>query len=278
MSQPPPNDLITRRICLQLAGIDAVTVHRDVEYDTTALGPQTLDLYYPPGLPAGSRAPAVIIVAGYSDAMRPRLLDCTYKKLGWTISMAQLIAASGMVAIAYTNREPVGDLQALFDHLQQHAQVRCVDASRIGVVAVSGNVPTALSMVMQDSRQPPACAVFGYGYLLDLDGSREVAEAAAQWRFANPCAGKSVADLRRDVPFFIARAGQDQFPGVNASIDRFVPQALGANLPLTFVNHPDGPHAFDLFQDSPASRNIVRHVLAFLQRHLLGPDVTTVSP
>ena len=273
----PPNDLITRRICLQLNGMDAVTVHRDVEYGLTSAGPQTLDVYYPPGLPAGSRAPAVIIVAGYSGAMTPRLLDCTYKELGWTISMAQLIAASGLIAIAYTNRDPVSDLQALFDHLRHHAQVRRVDASRIGVMAGSGNVPTALSTMMQDSERVPACAVFNCGYMLDLDGSTAVADAAAQWRFANPCAGKSVADLRGDVPFFIARAGQDQFPGVNASIDRFVPQAIAANLPLTLVNHPDGPHAFDLFQDSLASRNTVRHLLAFLQRHLLGPDVTTVS-
>jgi len=37
--------------------------------------------------------------------MEPRLLDCIYKELGWTVSMAQLIAVSGMVAITYTNRD-----------------------------------------------------------------------------------------------------------------------------------------------------------------------------
>jgi hypothetical protein len=73
---------------------------------------------------------------------------------------------------------------------------------------------------------------------------------------------------------FIARAGLDQFPGVNASIDRFVRSAIDANLPVTFVNHSDGPHAFDLFHDSLTSREIVRQLLAFLQRHLLASEIS----
>jgi hypothetical protein len=89
-----------------------------------------------------------------------------------------------------------------------------------------------------------------------LDGSAAVADAAARWRFANPCTGKSVSGLHRHVPPFIARARQDQFPGVNDSLDRFLAKAVHANLPVTFVNHPDGPHAFDLFHDSLTSRDI----------------------
>jgi hypothetical protein len=33
-------------------------------------------------------------------------------------------------------------------------------------------------------------------------------------------------------------------------------KAVHGNLPVTFVNHPDGPHAFDLFHDSLTSRDI----------------------
>ena len=46
-------------------------------------------------------------------------------------------------------------------------------------------------------------------------------------------------------------------------------QVLPANLPLTLVNHPTGPHAFDLFDDSAAARGIIRQMLAFLRAHLL---------
>lgn len=269
MSETNPSDFITRRICLRLSGMEAVTVRRDVEYRATDAGPLTMDLYYPPEGQDSDRLPAVIIVPGYSGAMTPRVLECTYKELGWTVSMAQLIAASGLVAIAYTNRDPEPDLQRVFDHVRQHTVLR-IDGTRVGVVAVSGNVPTALSTLMRDARHTPRCAVFGYGFMLDLDGSHDVADAAAQWRFDNPCAGKTVADMRQNVPMFVARAGRDQFPGVNASIDRFLAKAVDANLPLTFVNHPDGPHAFDLFDDSIMSREIVRQALRFLQCHLVS--------
>jgi hypothetical protein len=274
MTQTQPNDLITRRSCLQLSGMDTVAIQRDVEYCTTDSGPLTMDLYYPPDVSASRPLPAVIIVAGYSDAMEPRLLDCIYKDLGWTVSMAQLIAVSGMVAVTYTNREPARDLQALFAYLQDHGPSLRIPGPRVGVVAASGNVPTALATLMHDASRTPACAVFSCGYMLDSDGSMDVADAAAQWRFANPCAGKSISDLRHDVPLFIARAGLDQFPGVNASIDRFVRSAIDANLPVTFVNHSDGPHAFDLFHDSLTSREIVRQLLAFLQRHLLASEIS----
>jgi hypothetical protein len=34
------------------------------------------------------------------------------------------------------------------------------------------------------------------------------------------------------------------------------------------MNHATGPPAFDLFDDTRTSRDIVKHVLAFLQFHL----------
>lgn len=43
------------------------------------------------------------------------------------------------------------------------------------------------------------------------------------------------------------RGGRDQFPAMNASIDSFIRHGLIENLPITFVNHAEGPHAFDLF-------------------------------
>jgi len=106
-----------------------------------------------------------------------------------------------------------------------------------------------------------------YGLMLDLDGSTNVAEAAKQFRFVNPCAGKSVDDLPKDVPMFIVRAGQDN-PGLNEALDRFMAKSLDRNLPITFVNYPAAPHAFDLLLDSESSREIVRQTLAFLRFHL----------
>ena len=286
MAQVPPTDIFTRRVCLQLDGMDAVTVRRDVAYGPT--DDRRFDLYYPPGQTddgstfatastsakgtvdrtADKRWPAVIIVAGYPGTMEPRRTPLTYKEIGWTVSMCQLIALSGMVAIAYTNRDPVADLHALFEHIHESAGSLRIDPARVGVVATSGNVPTALTTIMQDASRTPACAVFGCGCLLDLDGATDVADAAKQFGFANSGEGRTVADLRRDVPLLITRAGRDQFPAMNASIDRFIRHGLIQNLPITLVNHAEGPHAFDLFDDSRMSREIVRQTLQFLRQHL----------
>jgi acetyl esterase/lipase len=267
MTRVPPSDIFTRRVCLRLDGMDAVTVQRDVAY-----GPADrdlrLDLYYPPDETNDDRWPAVIIVAGYPGTLAPGPTALPHKAIGWTVSMCQLIALSGIVAIAYTNREPAADLQALFEHIHEDAERLRIDPARVGVVAASGNVPTALTTIMQDARRTPACAVFGYGCLLDLDGATDVADAARQFGFANPGRGRTVADLRRDVPLLVTRAGRDQFPAMNASIDRFIRQGLIENLPITFVNHAEGPHAFDLVDDSRTSRDIVRQTLRFLRQHL----------
>ena len=268
MTQVPPGDLFTRRVCLQLDGMNDVTVRRDIAYGPPDAG-LTLDIYDPPGHIGDGPWPAVIIVAGFPGTMAPRPTTLTYKEIGWTVSMCQLIALSGMAAIAYTNRDPVADLQALLEHVHDDAASLRIDPARIGVVAVSGNVPTALTTIMRDARRTPACAVLGCGCLLDLDGATDVADAARQFGFANPGAGRTLADLRCDVPLLITRAGRDQFPAMNASIDRFIRQALIENLPLTFVNHADGPHAFDLFDDSRTSRDIVRLALRFLRQHLV---------
>ena len=271
MTQVPPGDIFTRRVCLQLDGMDAVTVLRDVAYGPPD-GRLRMDVYYPPEETHDGRWPAVIIVAGYPGTMEPRLTTLTYKEIGWTVSMCQLIALSGMVAIAYTNSDPVADLQTLLEHIHEGARSLRIDAARVGIVAVSGNVPTALTTIMQDAGRTPACAVLGYGCLLDLDGATDVADAARQFGFANPGVGRTVADLRRDVPLLITRAGRDQFPAMNASIDRFIRQGLVENLPMTFVNHAEGPHAFDLFDDSRTSRDIVRQTLRFLRQHLTAQE------
>jgi hypothetical protein len=40
------------------------------------------------------------------------MLGCRFKEMAMSVSWGQLIAASGMIAIAYTNREPAADLNA----------------------------------------------------------------------------------------------------------------------------------------------------------------------
>ena len=260
-------DITKKTVVYRIPGVDSVTIRRDVEYRTTDAGVLTMDLYYPPGWKTGARIPAVVIVAGYPDVGFERMLGCKFKDMGSPVSWAQLMAASGLLAITYTNRDPAADCYALLEHLRANAEPLGINVDRMAVWASSGNVPLALSLLMRESPEDLKCAVLYYGLMLDLDGSTNVAEAAKQFRFVNPCAGKSVDDFPEDLPMFIVRAGQDN-PGLNEALDRFVVKALNRNLPITFVNYPAAPHAFDLLLDSENSREIVRQTLAFLRLHL----------
>jgi hypothetical protein len=277
MADPNPNDIIPKRVLFELPGMRDVLVRRDVAYREGPDGPLTMDVYYPPGDTHTTLLPAVVIVTGYCGSMKPRLLDCTYKELGWTISTAQLLAVSGIATIAYHNDDAIADAHAVLGFVRDHANELGIDAERIGVWACSGNCPTALSLMMQPTDEPVRAAVLLCGYLLDLDGATGVADMAARYRFADACAGRSIADVRREVPIFLARAGRDQSAGVNESIDAFVTRAVAANLPLTFANHAEGPHGFELFDDSAATRAIVRQALGFMQDHLGATAPTALS-
>jgi acetyl esterase/lipase len=248
-------------VVYRIPGMDAVIVRPDIEY---ADG-RTIDLHYPPDAKRGERRPAVIFVTGSPDAGFQARLGCRQKEMASYVSWSRLVAVSGLVAVTYTNQNPADDVHTVLRYVRENAASLDLDGERIGIWSCSGNVPTALSLLMSETL---TCAVLCYGFMLDLDGNTSVAEAQKQWGFANPSAGKSVDDIPRHLPLMIVRAGRDEFPGLNDAIDRFAAHALARNLPMTIVNHATGPHSFDLFDDSEASRGIIRQILMFLRFHL----------
>ncbi|MDI1449056.1 alpha/beta hydrolase [Polyangium sp. 6x1] len=262
MSEATRNPMTLKPVVLELPGMHEVTVRTDID----AGGP-TLDVYAPPG--DGRPRPAVVFVSGYPDPGFEMMLGCKLKDMASYVSWARLVAASGMVAVTYANRTPA-DVALVMRHLHAHGATLGIDPDRIGVWASSGNVPNALSLLLRDAEVRVACAVLAYGHTLDLDGATHVADAAKQYYFATPAAGKSVDDLRADVPLFLARAGRDETPGLNATLDRFAAAALARNLPITLTNHPTAPHAFDIVEDSEISRESIRQMLGFLRFHLAG--------
>jgi len=256
-----------KRVVYTVPGMEAVTVRRDEPYRMTDSSALAMDLYYPPDSKAGTPTPAVIFVTGFPDLGAEKMLGSRFKEMGSFVSWAQLVGASGLVGITYANREP-DDVYGVLDCVQENAASLGIDGSKIGVWACSGHVPTALTVLMGHGRDRLACAVLAYPYTLDLDGSTRIADAAKQFRFVTTAGGRSVSDLPRDLPLFIVRAGQDQMPGLNDALDRFIAAALALNLPVTVMNHASGPHAFDLFDDSRTARDIVKQMLAFLKFHL----------
>jgi hypothetical protein len=217
-------ELAKKNVVYTLTGIENIVARSE----------GSMDLYAAAESPA-----AVVIVHGYRDAGFEKMLGCKFKDMGWTTSWARLLAVSGINAIAYTNTDPVADLHSVLDYARSQFD-------RVGILATSGHGPLALSVL---DRVDCAALITPY-----TNG-----EMAPKFGFAAPA-----HEVRWDVPLFIARGGEDEMPGLNAALDRFVADAIAANAPLTFVNHPNAKHAFDLVDDSETTRGIVKMVLEFL--------------
>lgn len=258
MTQPQRHEIATRRILLQLPGMDAVSVRKEVFIGADG-APLPMDVYYP----AGERTalPAIVIVEGYPDPGFARFLGCRFMEMDWSISLAQLIGASGLAVVTYANREPVADANRLLEHLVTSGAALGIDPSRLGLWATSGHGPLAVSLLNH-----VGCAVLSNAYTRDIAPATHVAEAAATFRFAAPPA----SELAVATPMFVIRSGQDEMPGLNESLDRFVAGATALNVPVTVAHHPDAPHSFELFHDSDRTREILRDALAFLVGVLRG--------
>jgi len=113
MSDTPRHEVTLRKLVYTMPGVDAVTVRRDVPYRTAESGALGMDVYYPAG-PERTRPtvlPAVVVATGFSDAGGRKMLGCVMKEMESYIGWARLVAASGMVAVMYENREPMADLR-----------------------------------------------------------------------------------------------------------------------------------------------------------------------
>lgn len=66
-----------------------------------------------------------------------------FKDVHAYVTWARLVAASGMVAITYTNIDPVADLRRLLTHLRDQSAHLGIDPQHVGLWACSGNVPNA---------------------------------------------------------------------------------------------------------------------------------------
>lgn len=252
-------DFTTVPVVHTVPGADAVTVERDRPF-TADPAPPTFDLYRPPA--AAAPCPAVIFVSGYPASGLAQLTRTSLKDWASYVGWARMIAASGIAAITYTGRT-ADDASTLIRYLRSHADALGLDPSRIGVWACSGHVPAALGVIAHDQ---PACAALLYGYLLDLDGARHVADAAAQFGFAVPPV--TLAELPRALPILVVRAGRDAMPGLEPTLQRFVAAAHQREMAVSLLDHPTGPHAFDLVDDTPETRAVIDGVLAFLRRSL----------
>ena len=126
-----------------------------------------------------------------------------------------------------------------------------------------------LSTVMHDKPAFVRCMVAFYAFM-DIQQAGNLFEA-----HESPETVRSFSPIRnlaseadKIAPLFIARAGRDQVPTMDDSIDRFIREAVSKNVALTFANHPQGVHSFDSQNDDNRSREIIRSAIAFMKANL----------
>jgi hypothetical protein len=198
-------------------------------------------------------APTVVIVSGYRDSGFEKVTGTRFAAFAWTQSWVQRFADAGLHAVAYASEEPAESLPPFLQSLEGPA----------GLFACSGHGPVALSALLNGFPLPIACAVLEYAYTLDADA------ASQAFRFANPCAGRTIDDLRDDAPLLLVRAGRDEMPGLNTSLDAFTAGALRRNLPLSLINHAEAPHAFDAAEEvNERTRAVIAAIVRFFGEEL----------
>jgi dienelactone hydrolase len=226
---------------------DRVELRPDVVY--THAGGRTLamDVYLPTRRAPGTRVPAVLLVHGEADPVLLQGVRGWGQYAGW----GRLLAGEGMAGVAFQHRaildagfEAVAaEVDAALTAVRERAGDLGVDPERVGMAAFSAGVPLTAA-VLAGTGGRVRCAALCYGPLSDLEPDPALP------------------------PLLVVRAGRDD-PELNRTIDDFVLAAEQRNLAVELVHQPDGHHAFDVADDSDASREVIERVLAFLRGHLM---------
>ena len=206
-----------------------------------------MDLYLPAGREPGSRLPAVLLVHGEAPPEVLRGVRGWGQYSGW----GRLLAGEGLAGVAVEHRAVaeagfegvVAEVGAALAAARDAAGELGLDPDRLAVAGFSAGVPLTVAALLAGPATGVRCAALCYGPPGDVD----------------PWPGLP--------PLLLVRAGQD-LPERNRSIDRFVAAAVAAGLPVELVDHADGHHAFDVLDDTDASRDAIARVLGFLRGHL----------
>jgi acetyl esterase/lipase len=268
-------DFKAARIVLAEPRADRVQVRRDLVYKQAGDLSLKADLYLPAGMQTGARVPAVLLVHG--DAPWEILHDA--KEWGQYQSWGELIASSGLAAIAFTHRsterlkylpDAVSDVVEMAAYLREHAADLGIDADRLGVWVCSAGGPVGLTPVLKGQVGPVRCAAALYA-LLDIGPGRMPEGLPPETvRQFSPVA--ALAESQGPLPpLLLVRAGQDH-PDFTQSAERFIAAALARNADVDVINYPTGYHAFDVRNDDERSRQIIRRVLTFFHEWL-SPQV-----
>lgn len=270
--QPQPTRVrIPDEIAYYIDGMERAQVKQNLVYKTLPNGENLrMDVYLPEDAAEGQKYPAVILIHGRSRN------PVNIKSRGQYITWGQLLAKSGMVAVAFNyrlstyERTPTSyeDIQDLIQYVRDHADSLQIDKDRMAFMTFSASGIAGLYMPLYE-RPPFIKAMVSYYNWLDLEDLRATNDPAA---FEKLNQYAPVTHLEREpekiAPMLIAKAGKDS-DQINKTIDNFVNKAREVKANVELLVHPDGEHGFDFENHDDTSREIIKRTVEFLQEHLL---------
>ncbi len=257
-------------VVMTLPRMDEVRLIADQSY-ASAKDPRLLmDVYLPPGLKAGERRAVVMFVhGGTGSGTRP-------KDWGVYRSWGRLAAASGFIAVTFTHRlgypkpmlEEAGqDVGDAIEYLRANAARLQAEPDRICLAAYSAGGPL-LTLGLDEKRPYVRCLIAFYAFL-DIQQSSPHRDNEPAERVRAYSMIEHLGEARaKALPMFIARAGRDEIPTMNDSIDRFSARAIRENANVAVWNHAEGVHGFDNQNDDARSREVIAAALALMSAHL----------
>jgi acetyl esterase/lipase len=270
-TQRSMREIVMMPVVYRVAGMDKVTVKSDLKYTSVNNPNLLMDVYSPPNLAKNERRPAVIFIHGGAGA------EYTPKDWGIYTSWGRLIGASDLIGVTFTHRlsatktsleDAASDLAAAITYVRTNADSLNIDKDRICLAAYSAG-GVLLAPAMRDKPEYVRCLVNFYAFMdVQQSGNLFTAiESKENLQKFSPI-NYLANDADKIAPLFIARAGRDQVPTMNDSIDRFTREAVSKNLSLSLINHPTGVHGFDNQNDDDRSREIIHDAIAFMKWHL----------
>jgi len=262
-------ELPQKRIVYQIPEMDDVISHKGVIYHSTNGLDLKADIYLPPTNDDNVKVPLVILINDYPDSVVNHIWGCDQKDLKLFISWGELIAASGIAAVAYQTQFTHSETDSLIHFLNENAEKYRIDMDRLCVFGASANTLAAQSLMEKDDYKIN-CAILYYGILLtpDLKYYAAIDSAANMygfyWKDLRP-----ITSIPSNIPLLVTKAGKDQFEIVTKTTEHFVSEAIKSNAELTYIHYPEGQHDFDILDNTKTSKLIIRQTIDFLTTNLL---------
>ncbi len=246
-----------------------VEIRQGIDYKARPDLHIAMDVYRPK---TPTLTPAVLLVHGGPI----RSLPVEPRTAGQLLSLGRILASRGLVAVTFSHRltsanaidTAATDVRDAAAYIISHAQTLGVDASRLCIWAISAG-GSVIGPTVREFRDRVRCLVSYYN-LLTPSLLQELAGPGERIPQATPSLAELMSRDGLHLPAtFIIRAGKDD-PRLNADIDRFVAVAVQRGAELELHTYPDGQHAFDIRDDTDASRRLLVQTVEFLRAHLLA--------